>query len=197
MGHRQDEAAIPHLERAAQAVPPGAGGVLFIPYLGGMYYPQRHVDARGAFLGLQVCHDRAVLFRAVLEGVAHALHHIVDSLVAAGVEAQRVRLTGGGSRSALWRQILADELQVPLEVSAFPGYEECVGAARCAWVALKRFETVDEAVAGGLPAAAVVLPDPTRPATTLRHEYERYRSAAARIIDTTPTATTDPDFTAS
>ncbi len=153
------EASLPALERAAAAVPPGSDGLLFMPYLGGMVCPCRRPDLRGAWLGLRQQHGRGQLFRAVLEGTACAVRQIAAALAQSGVVPSRLTLTGGGARSALWRQILADALNQPLCASAAPNFAECVGAARCAWVALGHYPSVDAAIAGGLPPAVVAEPD--------------------------------------
>lgn len=100
------------VEAAGQA-PPGANGVVFHPYLTGERAPFVAPEATGAFLGLRATTTTADLARAVLEGVAYCLRHCLDetdSSPRAGFVA-----TGGGARSALWRQILADVLGAPVQ----------------------------------------------------------------------------------
>jgi xylulokinase len=100
------------LVEQAAAVPAGSEGVWFLPYLTGERTP--HVDplARGAFVGLTVSHDRRHLTRAVLEGVAFGLRDGLDLMLGAGVPRPRqIRVSGGGTASPLWRQILADVLE--------------------------------------------------------------------------------------
>ncbi len=93
----------------AAAVPPGCDGLIFLPYLSGERTPHPDPLARGAFVGLTVRHTRAHLVRAVLEGVAFGLKDSLDLMRSAGLApATEVRVTGGGAKSALWRQILAD-----------------------------------------------------------------------------------------
>lgn len=99
----------------AEAWPPGTEGLLFLPYLAGERTPHADPDARGAFVGLSVRHDRGALVRAVLEGVAFALRDCLD-LVAELTDRPAVgRLSGGGARSRLWAQIIASVLDLPLE----------------------------------------------------------------------------------
>lgn len=93
----------------AAAVAPGSDGLTFLPYLSGERTPHADPLARGAFVGLTLRHTRAHLVRAVLEGVAFGLKDGLDLMRSAGLAAPReIRVTGGGAKSALWRQILAD-----------------------------------------------------------------------------------------
>ncbi|HEY2916119.1 MAG TPA: xylulokinase [Candidatus Limnocylindrales bacterium] len=90
-------------------------GLFFLPYLSGERSPYPDPQARGAFVGLTLSHDRHHLTRAVLEGVAFGLRDGLDLMRAAGLpRATEIRLTGGGSVSPLWRQILADVLDAPI-----------------------------------------------------------------------------------
>lgn len=82
--------------REAFAVPPGAGGVLFLPYLTGERTPHFDPGARGAWVGLSLNHGRGHLLRAAFEGVAFALREGLEALEAAGVSAPELRLAGGG-----------------------------------------------------------------------------------------------------
>jgi len=95
----------------AAAIPAGSDGLLFLPYLTGERTPHPDPLARGAFIGLTVRHSQAHLTRAVLEGVAFGLRDSFELMKAAGLsEIRQVRVSGGGARSPLWRQILADVL---------------------------------------------------------------------------------------
>jgi len=102
------------LEAAAADVPPGAGGLLFLPYLMGERSPHWNPHARGAFVGLSMAHGRAEMARAVLEGVAYNLRIILDALREQGAPIAALRVIGGGARSPVWRQVLADVLGLPL-----------------------------------------------------------------------------------
>jgi xylulokinase len=91
------------------AVPAGSDGLFFLPYLTGERTPHPDPFARGAFVGLTVRHGFPHLTRAVLEGVAFGLRDSFELMKSAGLEnISQVRVTGGGARSPLWRQILAD-----------------------------------------------------------------------------------------
>lgn len=90
-------------------VPPGCEGLLFLPYLTGERTPHPDPLARGAFVGLTVRHQLAHLTRAVLEGVTFGLRDSFTLMGEAGLpKAKQVRISGGGTRSPLWRQIIAD-----------------------------------------------------------------------------------------
>jgi len=96
------------LAPAAQ-VDPGCDGLFFLPYLTGERTPHPDPLARGAFVGLTVRHNMAHVTRSVLEGVAFGLKDSFELMKAAGLaHIHHVRVSGGGARSALWRQILAD-----------------------------------------------------------------------------------------
>jgi xylulokinase len=95
--------------------PPGVEGLTFLPYLAGERTPHADPDARGAFVGLGLRHDRAALIRAVLEGVAFGLRDCLDLIAGLGVPAPVGRVSGGGARSDLWLAIVASVLELPLE----------------------------------------------------------------------------------
>jgi xylulokinase len=98
--------------------PPGCEGLLFAPYLAGERTPHADPDARGAFVGLSLRHDRGALVRAVLEGVAFGLRDSLELLRELGVQPEVGRVSGGGARSELWRSIVASVLDLPLELTA-------------------------------------------------------------------------------
>ena len=128
-----------------QDAPPGAQGLLFLPYLTGERTPHADPLARGAFAGLTVRHDSRHMTRAVLEGVAFGLRDIFDLMRSAGLASiDQVRISGGGARSALWRQILADVLETELAtVNTTEG--AAFGAALLAGVGAGTWSTVREA----------------------------------------------------
>jgi xylulokinase len=102
------------IEQAA-AWPPGTEGLLFLPYLAGERTPHADPDARGAFTGLSIRHDRGALVRAVLEGVAFGLRDSLDLITELGGKPELGRVSGGGARSDLWLQIVASVLELPLQ----------------------------------------------------------------------------------
>jgi xylulokinase len=134
---------------------PGTEGLTFLPYLTGERTPHADPDARGAFTGLEIRHDRGALVRAVLEGVACGLRDSFD-LVGGG---ERGRVSGGGARSDLWLRIVASVLEVPLERLAV---EEgaAYGAALLGGVAGGVWGDVHEAVAACVRTHGEVEPVP-------------------------------------
>ena len=98
----------------AATVPPGADGLLVLPYFSGERTPIFDAEARGLILGLTTSHTRAHLYRAVLEAAAYGIRHHFDLMAEVGVVPRRLVAVGGGSRSALWTQIVGDVLGRPL-----------------------------------------------------------------------------------
>jgi xylulokinase len=96
---------------------PGVEGLLFAPYLAGERTPHADPGARGAFVGLGLRHDRGALARAVLEGVAFGLRDSLDLVTELGGRPSAGRVSGGGGRGALWLEIVASVLGMPLEVT--------------------------------------------------------------------------------
>jgi xylulokinase len=96
------------LTAQAAGAPAGSEGLLFLPYLTGERTPYPDPDARGVYFGLTLRHTKAHMIRAVLEGVAYGLRDSLELMRALGLKIEQVRASGGGARSALWRQILAD-----------------------------------------------------------------------------------------
>ena len=142
----------------AASVEAGAEGLRFLPYLTGERTPHADPAARGAFVGLTVRHTRAHLTRAVLEGVAFGLRDSLELMRAAGVPLPaQLRASGGGAKSPLWRQVVADVLGVPLVLT---GTTEgaAYGAALLAAVAGGWFASVPEASAALVSTGEVTEP---------------------------------------
>jgi xylulokinase len=117
------------LDEQAESVPVGSNRLLFLPYLLGERSPHWNPLARGAFVGLAMSHGKAEMTRAVLEGVTFNLRHILDVLRSQGVEVEVMRLIGGGGKSALWRQILADVYGLPVAHLGLSAEATALGAA--------------------------------------------------------------------
>ncbi|WP_404406131.1 gluconokinase [Jeotgalibacillus malaysiensis] len=99
----------------AEAVSPGADGLLFLPYINGERAPLWDQDARGSLIGLSISHGIPQYARAVLEGITFNLYQIYLSLGTAGEEAEVIYVNGGLSRSTLWVQILSDIFNKPVQ----------------------------------------------------------------------------------
>jgi xylulokinase len=109
--------------------PAGARGLLFLPYLLGERSPRWNPKARGAYLGLSMQHNRADIIRATLEGVALNMRVILEAFQAQGAGIDSMRLIGGGARSSLWRQIIADIYSLPVLRPALLEEATSLGAA--------------------------------------------------------------------
>jgi xylulokinase len=110
------EQAFATLAAEAEAVPPGAGGLLFLPYFSGERTPIHDPHAKGAFYGLNLTHTRAHMYRALLEGIAHGTAHVAETYREAGAPPSRVLAVGGGTRNAIWMQATSDISGLPQEV---------------------------------------------------------------------------------
>ncbi len=147
------------LTEQAAAAPPGAEGLLFLPYLTGERCPHPDPNARGAFVGLTLRHGKGHLVRAVLEGVSYGLRDSLELIKGLGVPIEQVRASGGGARSPLWRQIQADIFGTELvlinvtEGAAF-------GAALLAGVGAGVYRDVREAVDAAVRVVSSTTPDP-------------------------------------
>jgi xylulokinase len=129
----------------AAEVPAGSEGLLFLPYLTGERTPYPDPLARGAFVGLTVRHTQAHLTRAVLEGVAFGLRDSFELIKSSGLtQIRQVHVSGGGAKSPLWRQILADVLDVEL-VTVNTTEGAAYGAALLAGVGAGMWPDVDAA----------------------------------------------------
>ena len=133
----------------AFAAPPGAGGVVFLPYLSGERTPRFDPDARGAWTGLSLDHTRGHLLRAALEGVAFALREGLEALQDAGIAVPELRLAGGGTTGEPWRQLLADVLDRPLRLlpDEIAPVASARGAAFLAGLASGAYRTSEDTLA--------------------------------------------------
>jgi len=151
------------MDQAAAEVSLGAEGLVFLPYLTGERTPYPDPNARGAFIGLTVRHGLAHMTRAVLEGVAFGLRDSLELLREVSGQITQVRASGGGARSALWRQILADVLDcelVTVNVTEGAAY----GAALLAGVGAGVWPDVDTACERVVRITAHTAPDAERAA---------------------------------
>ena len=158
------------LDAAAVAWQPGCEGLLFAPYLAGERTPYPDPDARGAFTGLSLRHDRGALWRAMLEGVAFGLRDSLELLRELGCAPTVGRVSGGGARSDVWVRIVASALQLPLERTA-SDEGSAFGAALLAGVRAGVFADAAEAV-----ARCVHVRDVVEPVWDYEDVYTRFRS---------------------
>lgn len=142
----------------AANAPAGCEGLQFLPYLAGERNPYFNPDARGAFFGATLRTQKSWFARAVLEGVSYAFNDLFQLMAEAGVPADEVRGIGGGVKSALWRQIMADVIGKSVwlvNVEEGPGY----GAALLSMVGTGAYVTVPEACAATVRTTQETAPD--------------------------------------
>ena len=161
------------LTEAAAEVPPGCEGLLFLPYLTGERTPYPDPNARGVFFGLTLRHGKAHLTRAVLEGVTYGLCDSLELMRGLGLSIEQVRASGGGVRSLLWRQILADVFDteiVTVNVTEGAAY----GAALLAGVGTGVYATVTAACDAAIRVTGRTEPGPA--VSVYADYYPRYRA---------------------
>lgn len=127
----------------AEQSPVGANGLLYLPYLLGERSPRWNPLARGAFIGLSVRHTRADMIRAVLEGITFNLRVILDAFTAQGAQIDAMRLIGGGARSTLWNQIMADVYGIPVQRLTILEEATSMGAALAGGVGVGLYTDFD------------------------------------------------------
>ena len=170
------------LSELASHAPPGAEGLVFLPYLTGERTPHMDPHARGAFVGLTSRHGLGHLTRAVMEGVAFSLRDSLEITVGLGIKPNQIRATGGGARSAFWRQLLADVMSCPIvrtEADEGPAY----GAALLAGVASGVYTDVAEAT-----AQISLRPDICEPNPSAARRYMDYYAAYRELYPATRSA---------
>ncbi|GAP13575.1 xylulokinase [Longilinea arvoryzae] len=162
------------LVKEAESIPAGSEGLQFLPYLSGERTPHPDPFARGAFIGLTVRHGRGHLTRAVLEGVAYGLKDSFTLIQNAGLgEITQVRASGGGTKSRLWRQILASVLEAEL-VTVNTTEGAAYGAALLAGVGAGNWKDVDAACRAAIVITGKENPDGAQ-VDSYRKGYEIYR----------------------
>ena len=151
----------------------GENHVFFLPYLMGERSPHNDPDARGTFIGLTMDTTRADMTQAVLEGVAFALRDSLEAAKSLGIRVERTKVCGGGAKSPLWRKILANVLNLEVDV---PEQEEgpSLGGAMLAAVACGEYASVEEAAQKIVRTAAAIAPEPAL-AAAYEKRYQQFR----------------------
>jgi xylulokinase len=154
------EGAYERMASWAAEAPAGADGLLFLPYLAGERTPHMDPHARGMLIGLHHDHSRAEIVRAVMEGVALACYDAFSVMVEVGPRPVSLQMAGGGARSLLWRQIVADVFGLPVARLQLTDQS----AAGALLLAGEGAGWWDASASGGVlaRAAAPVEPDPGR-----------------------------------
>ncbi|WP_030599501.1 xylulokinase [Streptomyces fulvoviolaceus] len=169
----RDEFCEPQIQAAAQAgrnaydvlgdlaagVPAGADGLLMLPHFQGAMAPENNEDARGVLMGLTLQHTRAHLVRALMEGIGFVVRRNVEAFAKAGVQSQEIRALGGGSRSAVWKQIEADITGLPVVTTKQPD-AGALGAAILAGVGVGEFGSIHEGIEATVAVDRIYEPNP-------------------------------------
>ena len=161
----------------AESSPPGANGLLFLPYLLGERSPRWNPKARGGFIGLTMKHNRADMIRAGLEGITLNLRVILEAFQEQGAQVEAMRVIGGGARGRTWRQIMADIYGMPILRPALLEEATSMGAALAGGVGVGIFP--DFSVAERL--ASIV--DTIQPNPELKPVYDRLYGVFNRAYD--------------
>jgi xylulokinase len=161
------------LTAAAGNAPAGCEGLLFLPYLCGERTPYPDPHARGAFVGLTLRHTKAHLTRAVMEGVTFGLRDSLELMRGLGLEIRQVRVSGGGARSGVWRQMLADVFDTEI-VTVNVTQGAAFGAALLAGVGIAAYPDVTSACQAVVKVTQRCAPGPA--AHVYADYYPRYRA---------------------
>lgn len=155
------------MDLEAEKVEPGSNNLIAYPHFQGVSYKGhiRDLNARGFFLGITLAHKRSHFIRAIMEGVAYTLRHILDVYEEEGAVLDEVRLSGGGAKSELWNQIKADVTGRPM-ARVHTVETSALGAVMLASVGLKIYEDFEDAANNMVRIVKRYKPD--------KANYERY-----------------------
>jgi xylulokinase len=178
------ETSFDPLVAQAQQSPPGAQGLLMLPYFAGERTPLFDPDARGVLIGLTLRHNRGDMYRAALEATAYGVRHNLQAMRDAGGQARRLVAVGGGTKGGLWTQIVSDVLDAPQQLPR-QTIGACLGDALLAAIGIGQIKSgespdlsqIDMAqidMAQWNPIAATIEPRP-EPAATYARLYALYR----------------------
>lgn len=171
------------LMKEAESVPAGCEGLQFLPYLSGERTPHPDPLARGGFIGLTVRHTRPHMTRAVLEGVAYGLKDTFMLIQKAGLgEITQVRASGGGTKSPLWRQILASVLEADL-LTVNTTESAAYGAALLAATGAGQFSSVEQVCQSAIQTTGKTAPNETQ-VRAYQQGYPIYRDLYPALTST-------------
>lgn len=135
--------------QAIAHVPDGSEGLIFLPYLNGERTPYWDAHARGVFYGISLTSEKAHFIKAVMEGVSFALRHAVETVESLGIAVHEIRAVGGGLRSPIWLNILANILRKPIVTVSVPDTANLGNALLCG-KALGLYPSLEEASASAV-----------------------------------------------
>ena len=168
------------LDIIASQAPAGSAGVLFLPFLTGSASPDWHTDARAAWIGLGASAGLPEISRAVLEGVAYNCRECIELCSHSGKRTKRLVVSGGGARSRLWQQIIADVTGLPVRALG-TAEASALGAAMLAGVGSGAFRNIPEAVSAMISLGETISPDARR-AGFYERSFEGYLLAKRQLL---------------
>jgi len=173
------ETAMGALAAEGQASPPGANGLIFLPYFSGERTPIHDPNAKGAIIGLTLAHTRADIYRALLEGVAFATKHILDTYAEAGAPPSTIVAVGGGLRNRIWTETTSDVTGFT-QTAPQIGLGAAYGDAFLARLALG--DVSRSAIKQWNPATFTIAPDRAK-ARLYERRYAIFRALYPRLRD--------------
>ena len=180
--NKGDSRTFDELLNEAEKIPAGSEGLIFLPYLMGERTPYSDPYAKGCFIGLSITHTRAHMTRAILEGVAFGLKDSLELVRNLDIPINEVRVSGGGAKSKLWRQILADIFDTRIDmINSVDG--PSYGAAILAAVGAGKFDSVNEACSKMIKVTESVYPNKMN-IDKYEKRYQIYSSLYGKLKDT-------------
>lgn len=155
--------------------------VFFLPYLSGERCPYNDVNARGAFIGLSATTTRGQMSRAVMEGVAFALRDCMEVAKERGLQPEYACLCGGGAKSRIWRQIMADVLELPIRLP-YTEQGPAYGAALLAMVGCMEFERIIQVTESLVEVKEIIFPS-TQNVLMYRKKYKKFQKLYPLLKD--------------
>lgn len=176
------DTAFPDLATEAATSPPGANGLLMLPYFSGERTPIHDMNAKGTLFGLNLTHTRGDIYRALIEGIAYGTRHVTDTFADLGQSPKRLLAVGGGTKNDLWLQATSDITgidQIVCEKTAGASYGDAFLAA------LAVGHVTREDIATWNPPARRITAEPSpvydRNYALFRRLYEQTKDIAAEI----------------
>lgn len=169
--------AFEKMTQMAASVPAGAGKLLYLPYLEGERRANQDSHTRGVFFGLQPQHEQGHFVRAVMEGVAFAVRRVLSDMRSLGVQPTTVIASGGGLRSPVWQQIMADVIGLPLTPIQV-AEQSALGATILAGVGTGAYKNFEQAV-----DILVTYEEPIVPQAAAREVYNSHYEIFCSIYE--------------
>jgi xylulokinase len=156
------------MDKEAERAPLGSHNLIFLPYLTGVRSPIWDSNARAVFFGINLNHGKEHFIRSIMEGVAYSIRHRIDIMEKElNIPINEVRVVGGGSRSAIWRRIMADVYNKKI-ISLMGEELECLGAAILAGLGIKLYKNANEAC-----SKLIAVADQVQPKKENNEKYEK------------------------